>query len=100
MLAESVIEWTQDWKQQGLQQGLQQGKVALLERQLSKRFGPLNESTRNRLNNATLMHREEDCLIIEPLRRRGLLETLAKLPTLEEEFPDVDRGLLPLDSLE
>ena len=47
-----------------------------------------------------LMHREEDCLIIEPLRRRGLLETLAKLPTLEEEFPDVDRGLLPLDSPE
>ncbi|MEL0046632.1 MAG: AbrB/MazE/SpoVT family DNA-binding domain-containing protein [Deltaproteobacteria bacterium] len=47
-----------------------------------------------------LMHREEDRLIIEPLRRRGLLATLAKLPTLEEEFPDVDRGLLPLDSPE
>ncbi len=71
MLAESVIEWTQDWKQQGIHQG----KVALLERLLSKRFGPLNESTRNRLNNATLMHREEDRLIIEPPRRRGLLAT-------------------------
>ena len=47
-----------------------------------------------------LMHREEDRLIIEPLRRRGLLATLAKLPMLEEEFPDVDRGLLPLDSPE
>jgi antitoxin VapB len=47
-----------------------------------------------------LMYREEDRLIIEPLRRRGLLATLAKLPTLEEEFPDVDRGLLPLDSPE
>jgi len=47
-----------------------------------------------------LMHREEDRLIIEPLRRRGLLATLAKLPTLEEEFPDVERGLLPLDSSE
>ena len=47
-----------------------------------------------------LMHREENRLIIEPLRRRGLLATLAKLPTLEEEFPDVDQGLLPLDSPE
>jgi len=47
-----------------------------------------------------LMHREDDRLIIEPLRRRGLLATLAKLPTLEEEFPDVDQGLLSLDSPE
>ena len=47
-----------------------------------------------------LMHREDDRLIIEPLRRRGLLATLAKLPMLEEEFPDVDQGLLSLDSSE
>jgi len=47
-----------------------------------------------------VMHREDDRLIIEPLRRRGLLATLAKLPTLEEEFPDVDQGLLSLDSPE
>jgi flagellar biosynthesis/type III secretory pathway protein FliH len=47
--------------EKGLQQGLQQGKlegklegeVALLERQLSKRFGPLTEDTRARLRNAT-----------------------------------------------
>ena len=48
--------------------------------------------------NVAIMHREEDRLIIEPLRRRGLLATLAKLPTLEDDFPDVDRGLLPLHS--
>ena len=48
--------------------------------------------------NVAIMHREEGRLIIEPLRRRGLLATLAKLPTLEDDFPDVDRGLLPLDS--
>ena len=48
--------------------------------------------------NVAIMHCEEDRLIIEPLRRRGLLATLAKLPTLEDDFPDVDRGLLPLDS--
>ncbi len=54
MLAESVIEWTEDWKQQGLQQGLQQGEAALLERLLIKRFGPLSETTRSRLENASL----------------------------------------------
>ena len=45
------------------------------------------------------MHREEDRLIIEPIRKPGLLATLAGLPTLEDEFPDVDQGLIPLDSL-
>lgn len=58
MLAERVIEWTEQWKQQGLQQGLQQGKLegeaTLLLRQLTKCFGPLDEATRFRLNSATL----------------------------------------------
>ena len=48
--------------EKGLQQGLQQGRLegklegeaALLLRLLTKRFGPLDEATRNRLNNATL----------------------------------------------
>jgi antitoxin VapB len=48
--------------------------------------------------NVALIHRQEERLMIEPLRRRGLLATLAKLPMVEEDFPDVDRGLLPLDS--
>jgi hypothetical protein len=50
MLAERVLEWTQQWKeeglqagrQEGLQQGLQQGLAAergLLLRQARKRFG-------------------------------------------------------------
>ena len=84
MLAESVIEWTQDWKQQGLQQGrqeglqqgLQQGKVALLERQLSKRFGPLNESTQSRLNNATLVQLED------------WAERILDAPTLKDVFEE------------
>ncbi len=76
MLAESVIEWTQDWKQQGLQEGLQQGKVALLERMLSKRFGPLNESTRSRLNNATLLQLED------------WAERLLDAPTLKDVFEE------------
>ena len=44
------------------------------------------------------MHGEEDRLIIEPMRMRGLLATLAKLPTLEDDISDVDLGILPLDS--
>ena len=44
------------------------------------------------------MHREEDRLIIEPMPTPGLLATLAGLPTLEDDFPDVDQGLIPLDS--
>ena len=47
-----------------------------------------------------IMHGEEDHLIIEPMRMRGLLATLAKLPTLEDDIPDVDLGILPLDSHE
>ena len=45
-----------------------------------------------------IMHREKDRLIIEPIRKPGLLATLAKLPKLEDDFPDVDQGLVPLDS--
>jgi hypothetical protein len=46
MLAERVIEWTEQWKAEGLQQGLQQGRQeglaaerALLLRQTQRRFG-------------------------------------------------------------
>ena len=69
MLAETVIEWTQQWKQQGLEQGLLEGKINgeingeikgrlkgeanVLERLLTKRFGPLSDDTRARLENAT-----------------------------------------------
>ena len=45
------------------------------------------------------MHGEEDRLIIEPMRMRGLLAKLAKFPTLEDDIPDVDLGLLPLVSM-
>ena len=38
-------------------------------------------------------------LIIEPLRRKSLLEALAAMtpPVLRDEFPDVDEALAPLD---
>ena len=43
------------------------------------------------------MRREDDRLIIEPVKRKGLL---ASLSALDEEFPDTDRDLLPLDDIE
>jgi len=78
MLAESVIEWTEQWKQLGRQEGRLEGKLegrlegklegklegrlegklegesAMLERLLIKRFGVLPEAVRSRLRNATL----------------------------------------------
>jgi predicted transposase/invertase (TIGR01784 family) len=72
MLAERVIEWTEQWKreglekgleegrqqglqqglQEGLQQGLQQGEAALLLRLLERRFGTLDEEHRSRVRAA------------------------------------------------
>lgn len=64
MLAERVKEWTREWKREGLQQGLQQGlqrglqqgriegEATLLQRQIERKFGPVNEATRARLAGA------------------------------------------------
>ena len=46
-----------------------------------------------------LIHKEGDKLIIEPLRKHGLIEVLAGLSPLEPEdqlSEDLDAGLLPL----
>lgn len=48
MLAERVIEWTQQWKQEGLEEGLEQVRGALLQ-ELERRFGPLPEGVRRRV---------------------------------------------------
>lgn len=44
-----------------------------------------------------LIHREGDRLIIEPIRRKNLLEVLAGLEPLgpDDQFPDIDDTLLP-----
>ncbi|MFZ0107547.1 MAG: AbrB/MazE/SpoVT family DNA-binding domain-containing protein [Thiobacillus sp.] len=47
-----------------------------------------------------IIRREDDRLIIEPIRKKGLLATLAALPPLDEDFPDVDEGLQPPDDVE
>jgi antitoxin VapB len=46
------------------------------------------------------MRREDDRLVIEPVRMKSLLATLAAVPVHEEDFPDVDFGLLELDDLD
>jgi hypothetical protein len=40
--------------QQGVQQGMQQGEIAMLERILIRRFGPLSSDTQSKLTNAKL----------------------------------------------
>jgi antitoxin VapB len=37
-----------------------------------------------------LMHRDGDRLIIEPLRKRGLIALLKTMTPLDESFPDID----------
>lgn len=46
-----------------------------------------------------ILRRDGNCLVIEPIPKKGLLHTLAQLGPLDEEFPDVDAGLLPADDV-
>lgn len=43
-----------------------------------------------------IMHRDGDRLVIAPVRKRGLLALLDGMAPFTEDFPDVDKGLLPL----
>jgi len=47
-----------------------------------------------------IIRQEEGRLVIEPVRKKGLLATLATLQTLDEDFPDLDAGLPELDAVE
>ena len=38
--------------------------------------------------------------IISPIKKKSLLQTLSTLEPLDEDFADVDAGLLPLDDIE
>ncbi len=46
-----------------------------------------------------VIHKEGDRLVLEPLKTRKLLATLATLKPVTDEFPDVDSGLPPLDDV-
>ena len=50
--------------------------------------------------NEAIIRQEGNCLVIEPVKRKGLLSTLATLSPLDEDFPDVDDGLLPPDEVD
>ena len=47
-----------------------------------------------------VLRKEGDRLIIEPTKRPSLLTFLATLTNLNEDFPDIDSDLLPLDDVE
>lgn len=47
-----------------------------------------------------ILRKVDDCLILEPVKKKGLLGVLAELEPLEEEFPDVDEGLGSLEPVE
>jgi antitoxin VapB len=50
--------------------------------------------------NEFTIHKEGDRLIVEPVKKPNTLaELLASWEPLEEAFPDVDDGLLPLDDV-
>jgi len=53
MLAERVVEWTKTWKEQGIEEGRKEGEIVILERLLTRRFGPLPEPLQVRLHSAT-----------------------------------------------
>ena len=47
-----------------------------------------------------IIRKDGDRLILEPVKRGGLLETLAQLQPLDEAFPDIDENMLSLDDVE
>jgi antitoxin VapB len=40
--------------------------------------------------NEAIMHRDGDRLVIEPVRKRGLIALLKTMKPLEEDFPEID----------
>ena len=51
-------------------------------------------------SNDVVIRKEGEKLIIEPFKKKSLLELLATLSDLDEDFPDIDEGLLPLDDIQ
>lgn len=50
--------------------------------------------------NDAIIRKEGNKLIIEQYKNNGIIELLNSWQPLKEEFPDVDKGLLPLDDIE
>lgn len=49
-----------------------------------------------------MIHREGDRLVIQPIRRKNILEVLASLQPLgpDDQFPDIDDTLLPVKTVD
>ena len=47
-----------------------------------------------------IIRRDDGRLVMEPTRKIGLLATLAAIPALEEDFPDLDEGMSNMDAIE
>lgn len=47
-----------------------------------------------------IMRKEGKKLILEPLKKKGLLSVLEELEPLDVDFPDIDKNLLPLDDVQ
>ena len=47
-----------------------------------------------------ILRKDGDKLIIEPIRKGGLLDLLSTLEPINEEFPDIDSDLPPLDDID
>lgn len=50
--------------------------------------------------NEAVIHKEGDRLIIEPAKKKSLLKLLSTWQPSDEELPDIDQGLLPLDDVD
>lgn len=49
--------------------------------------------------NEAIIRQDGDRLIVEPVRKGSLLALLAGMKPLDETFPNVGEGLLPLDDV-
>ena len=49
--------------------------------------------------NEAVMHRDGDRLVIEPLRKRGLVALLKTMRPLNEEFPRIDDPVPPSEDV-
>jgi antitoxin VapB len=49
-----------------------------------------------------MIHREGDRLVLEPVKRKNILEVLATLEPLgpDDQFPDIDATLLPAKAID
>jgi antitoxin VapB len=49
-----------------------------------------------------MIHREGERLVLEPIKRKNILEVLASLEPLgpEDQFPDIDDTLLPTKAID